>query len=101
MAQLTTSTWPTPVYQQDSFLTRRPFLFQVLMTPVTSWPGDLMAQLKGEKLMVVPSTADEFRAAVNALRYLNEKECVSFQAFNFLEDRCERFLVKNQGMGHA
>jgi hypothetical protein len=30
-------------------------------------PGSLTAQLKGEKLMVVPSTADGFRDTVNAL----------------------------------
>jgi len=29
-----------------------------------SCPGGLMAQLKADKLMVVPSTADGFRAAV-------------------------------------
>jgi hypothetical protein len=32
----------------------------------------------GEKLMVVPSTADEFRAVVSALRSLDEGESVSF-----------------------
>jgi len=30
---------PTPALQQESFLTRPPFLFQVLVTPVPSWPG--------------------------------------------------------------
>jgi len=38
-----------------------------------SCPGDLTAQLKGENLMVVPSTADGFRAAVSALRHLDGK----------------------------
>ena len=33
-----------------------------------------MAQLKAERLMVVPSTADGFRAAVSALRSLDGKE---------------------------
>jgi hypothetical protein len=36
-----------------------------------SCPGGLMAQLKSEKLMVVPSTADGFRAAVSKLRSLD------------------------------
>jgi hypothetical protein len=34
-------------------------------------PGGLAAQLKAEKLMVVPSTADGFRAVVSALRSLD------------------------------
>jgi hypothetical protein len=34
-------------------------------------PGGLTAQLKGEKLMVVPSTAEGFRAMVSALRAFN------------------------------
>ena len=36
----------------------------------TSCPGGLTVQLKAEKLMVVPSTADGFRAVVSALRSL-------------------------------
>jgi len=52
-----------------------------------SCPGGLMAQLKGEKLMVVPSTADGFRAAVSALRSLDWKEGVSFHTFTLPEDR--------------
>ena len=36
-----------------------------------SCPGGLTAQLKAERLMVVPSTADGFRAAVKALRSLD------------------------------
>ena len=36
-----------------------------------SCPGGLTAQLKAEKLMVVPSTADGFRAAVSALPFLD------------------------------
>jgi hypothetical protein len=34
---------------------------------LASCPSGLTAQLKGEKLMVVPSTADGFRAAVSSL----------------------------------
>jgi len=60
-----------------------------------SCPGGLMAQTKGEKLMVVPSTADGFTAAVSALRSLDGKDSVSFRTFRLAEDRCVRHLVKN------
>jgi len=53
-----------------------------------SSPGSLTAQLKGEKLMVVPSTADRFRATVSALWSLNGKEGVSFYTFMLPEDHC-------------
>jgi len=56
-----------------------------------------MAQLKSEKLMVVPSTADGFRAVVSTLRSLDEKDGVSFHTFTLPEDRCARLLVKNLG----
>ena len=64
-----------------------------------SCPGGLMAQLKGEKLMVVPSTADGFRAAVSALRSLDGKGDVSFHTFTLPDDRCARILVKKLGSG--
>ena len=64
-----------------------------------SSPGGLMAQLKTEMLMVVPSTADGFRAAVSALRSLDGKDGVSFHTFTLPEDRCARLLVKNVGRG--
>jgi hypothetical protein len=64
-----------------------------------SCPGGLTAQLKDEKLMVVPSTADGFRAAVSALRSLDGARGVSFHTFNHPEDRCERRLVKNLDRG--
>ena len=51
----------------------------------TSCPGGLMAQLKAERLMVVPSTADGFRAAVSALRSLDGKKGVSFHTFTLTE----------------
>jgi len=40
-----------------------------------SWPGGLKVQLKAEKLMVVPSTANGFRAAVSALRPIDGGGC--------------------------
>jgi len=58
-----------------------------------------MAQLKGEKLMVVPSTADGFRAAVSTLRSLDGKDGVCSHTFTLQENRCARLLVKNLGRG--
>jgi len=49
--------------------------------------------------MVVPSTADGFRAAVIALRSLDGKYGVSFHTFTLPEDRCARLLLKNLGRG--
>ena len=46
--------------------------------------------------MVVPSTANGFRAAVNALRPLMG-EGVSLHTFTLTEDRFARLLVKNLG----
>jgi hypothetical protein len=60
-------------------------------------PGGLKAQLKGEKVIMVPSTADGFRAAISTLRSLDEKEGVSIHTFALQEDRCVRLLVKNLG----
>src|SRR5215510_15930126 len=62
-----------------------------------SCPSELTAQLKGEKLMVVPSTADGFRATVCGLHFLDEGKGVSFHTFSLPEDRCVRLLVKNLG----
>jgi len=63
-----------------------------------SCPGSLMAQLKGEKFMVIPST-DGFRAVVTSLRSLDGKDGVSFHTFTLPEDCCARLLVKNLGRG--
>jgi hypothetical protein len=43
-----------------------------------SCPNYLTAQLKAETLMVVPSTADGFRATVSALRSIDGRESVRF-----------------------
>jgi hypothetical protein len=45
--------------------------------------------------MVVPSTADGFRAVVNALPSLGGREAVSFHTYLLPEERCVRLLVKN------
>jgi PAX-interacting protein 1 len=47
--------------------------------------------------MIVPQTADGFRAKVNALRSLDESKGVSFRTFSLPEDRCVRLLLKNVG----
>ena len=49
--------------------------------------------------MVVPSTADGFRAAVSSLSSLDGKEGVSFHNFILPDDRCVRLLVKKLGRG--
>jgi hypothetical protein len=64
----------------------------------SSCPCDLTAQLKAEKLMVVPSTADSFRATVSALRSLHGGKGVSFHT-SLPVDRCVRLLLKNLGKG--
>jgi hypothetical protein len=56
-----------------------------------------MAQKKGEKLVVIPSTADGFTASVIALRFLDGKEGVSFHSLTLPEDRLVLLLVKNLG----
>ena len=53
--------------------------------------------MKGEKLMIVPGTADGFRATVSALRFLDGSKGVTFHTFSLPEDRCVRLLVKNLG----
>jgi hypothetical protein len=58
-----------------------------------------MAQLKAEKLMVIPSTTNGFRAAVSKLWSLDGGEGVSFHTFTLPEDPCVRLPVKNLGRG--
>ena len=62
-----------------------------------SCPSKLTAQLKAEKLVVVPATADGFRGAVSALRSLNVESGVTFHTYSLPEDRCVRLLIKNLG----
>jgi hypothetical protein len=57
----------------------------------------LVAQMKGEILMLLPETADGFRATIGALRSLHDSEGVSFHTFSLPEDRCVRLLLKNFG----
>jgi hypothetical protein len=59
-----------------------------------SCQSGLSAQMKGEKLMLVPRSAEDFRAKVSALRSLDRSKGVSFHTFFLPEDRCVRLLVK-------
>jgi hypothetical protein len=63
----------------------------------SSCPTELTAQLKADRLIVVPATANGFRAAVSALRSLEGKDGVSFHNFSLPEDRSVRLLIKNLG----
>jgi hypothetical protein len=56
-----------------------------------------MAQVKGEKLMLDPRTAEGFRATPSALRSLDGSKGVCFHTFTLPQDRCVRLLVKNLG----
>jgi hypothetical protein len=57
----------------------------------------LVAQMKGGYLMLMPETADGFRATISALRSLGEGKGVSLHTFSLPEDRCVRLLLKNLG----
>jgi hypothetical protein len=57
----------------------------------------LVAETKGEYLMLVPECADGFRATFGALRSLGEGEGVTFHTFSFPEVRCVRLLLKKLG----
>jgi hypothetical protein len=63
-----------------------------------SCPGGLTAQLKAEKLIVVPSTANGFRAAVSALRSLDGGEG-GFPYLHAPRRALCAALVKNLGRG--
>ena len=63
----------------------------------TLCPSCLSAQMKGEKLIIVPGSADGFRATASALISLDGSKGVTFHTFSLLEDRCVRLLVKNLG----
>jgi hypothetical protein len=56
-------------------------------------------QMKGEYLMLVPETADGFRATIGALISLSEGEGVTFHTFSLPENRCRCLcmLFKNPG----
>ena len=51
--------------------------------------------MQGENLIVVPKTADDFPAAVTALRSLDASKGVSYHTFSLPEAACARLLIKN------
>jgi hypothetical protein len=52
--------------------------------------------MNGERLMIVPGTADGFRAKISALRSLDGSKGASFHT-SLLEVRCVRLLIKSLG----
>ena len=50
-------------------------------------------------MIIIPSPADGFRAAVSALWSLDAVEGLSFHTFTLPVDHCVRLLVKNLGRG--
>jgi excinuclease UvrABC nuclease subunit len=82
----------TPVYVSEVKNTRK-FLDGIRATSESK----LVSQMKGEILMLVPETADGFRATIAALRSLDTSEGVSFHTFSLPEDRCVCLLLKNFG----
>jgi len=84
----------TPIFI-SGFIDTRAFLAWLRAT----CPGGLMARIKSENLMVVPSTADGIRATVSALRSCDGKDGVSFHTFTHPEDCCALILVKKLGRG--
>jgi hypothetical protein len=78
----------TPVYVSE-VKNARSFLGWVR----TKSASKLVAQMKGEYLMLLPETPDDFRATIDPLRSLGEG--VSFHTFSLPEDRCVRLLLKN------
>jgi hypothetical protein len=63
----------------------------------THCPNSLSAQLKAEKLTIVPGTAVGLRATMSVLRSLDGSKGVSFHTFSLPEDRQVRLLIKNLG----
>jgi hypothetical protein len=65
-------------------------------------PSKLTAQLKTEKIVVLPATRDGYRAAVSALYSLDRKSGVSFHTYSLPEDRSvwllpEGFVLEELG----
>jgi hypothetical protein len=57
----------------------------------------LSAQIKEERLMLVPVTADGFRDTVVALRSLDGSKVVNFHTFSLTEDHCVLLLLSKIG----
>jgi hypothetical protein len=55
----------------------------------------LVAQMKGEILMLVPEPVDGFRASIGALKSLDQSEGLSSHTFSLPGDRRVLLLLKN------
>ena len=53
--------------------------------------------MQGDMLVLVPKTADCFRATVRVLRSIDPSKGVAFHTYTLPEDRCTRLLVKDLG----
>ena len=54
-------------------------------------------EMQGDKLVLVPNTADCFIATVKVLRSMDPSDGVVFHTYSLPEDRCTRLLVKELG----
>ena len=59
--------------------------------------GDGSTRMQGDNLVLVPNTADCFRATVRVLRSMDASKGVTFHTYSLLEDRCTRLLIKGLG----
>jgi hypothetical protein len=82
----------TPIYV-SGFEDTRDFLSRMR----TCCLSGLIAQIKREKLMLDPLTAEGFKATVSALRSPNVGGDVTFHTFALPEDRCVRLLIRKLG----
>ena len=53
--------------------------------------------MQGDKLVLVPNTADSFRATVSVLRIINQSKGVTSYTISLTEYRCTRVLFKGLG----
>jgi hypothetical protein len=93
----------TPLLQASVVIARLSTLRGFLIAEVfLAWlrsqcPKGISVQMKGERFVEVPKTADDFPAAITALRSLDVSKGVIFHIFSLPEDKCVRLLIKNLG----
>ena len=63
--------------------------------------GDSSARIQGNKLVLVPNTADCIQTMVRVLRSIKASKSVSFHTYSLPEDRCTRLLFKGLEKNHA
>ena len=59
--------------------------------------GDSGARMQCDKLVLVPKTADCFRATVRVLRSIDASKGLAFHTYSLPEDRCTKLLIKGLG----